>query len=135
MAADYGCGTVPGGFSPPRHGRWVKSSTPHFAQIRYCSISSARLAMPDRIPPRLALLAQDPRVAPMTEYTDIPRIPRRAIDLGTRHVYPHSRHVRSHSRANNPIGTRSLFARGPRQVNASGTGPPRARYAHTEITA
>jgi hypothetical protein len=86
VSAAYGCGTAPGGVSPRRHGRWVKASTPHFAQIRNCSISSARPAMPDRIPPMLALLAQEPRVAPMTETADIPRIPRRAIDRGTRHV-------------------------------------------------
>jgi hypothetical protein len=64
----------------------VKSSTPHFAQIRNCSISSARPAISDRIPPRLLLLAQAPRVAPMADIADIPRIPRRAIDRGTRHV-------------------------------------------------
>ena len=83
----------------------------------------------------LALLAQHPRVAPITEVADIPRIPRRAIDRGTRHVYPHSRHVRSHCRAKNPTGTRSLFANGPRQVNAPDAGAPRGRYAHTKIMA
>jgi hypothetical protein len=40
--------------------------------------------MPERMLGRLLLLAQAPRVAPMAETAAIPRIPRRAIDRGTR---------------------------------------------------
>jgi hypothetical protein len=44
-AHGFGGGGAIAAFSPRRHGRWVKSSAPHFAQIRKPSISSARVSM------------------------------------------------------------------------------------------
>ena len=103
----------------------MKWSTPHLAQSWKPSITSARAAMPvRRLPPPYGAI-RGPAVMPRAVIADMPRIPRRAIDRGTRQEYPHSVHVRSHSRANNPKGTLGLFAR--REPAVNGGGPPVSR--------
>jgi hypothetical protein len=77
---------LPAAVSPRRHRRWVKWSTPHFAQTRKPSISSALAPMLALSAPELLVSRAGPTVAPHTVIADMPRIPRRAIARGTRQL-------------------------------------------------
>ena len=66
-------------------------------------------------------------VVPRALIAEVPRVPWRAIDRGTRQEYPHSVQVRSHSRAKNPRGTLALFARPQPALNGGAPPGPRPR--------
>ena len=58
-----------------RHGRWVKSSAPHFAQTRKPSIRSARASISAcRAPKARGFRLPPPAVSPRTVIADMPRI-------------------------------------------------------------